>query len=208
VTLQVVGAGFPRTGTKSLQLALEGLLGGRCYHMHEVFANLDHVRTWRDALRGQPPDWGVFLAPYVAALDWPASVFWRELSMGHPDAIVILSLRADAATWWRSADRTILEVARKAELPEYEDWLPLFHELLRSCLGERWDDPEAAQGAYEQHNEDVQGAVPPHRLVTWQPEDGWASICDALGLPVPSEPFPHVNTTAEWTEGREEAAVE
>jgi hypothetical protein len=34
--LQIIGAGLGRTGTTSLKLALEDLLGGRCYHMFEV----------------------------------------------------------------------------------------------------------------------------------------------------------------------------
>jgi Sulfotransferase domain len=55
--LRVVGAGLPRTGTRSLKQALELLLGGRCYHMHEVFTHLEDVPAWRAALRGDEPDW-------------------------------------------------------------------------------------------------------------------------------------------------------
>jgi hypothetical protein len=32
----------------------------------------------------------------------------------------------------------------------------------------------------------------------WKPGDGWAPLCKALGVPVPAEPFPHVNTTDEF----------
>ncbi|MBA2641782.1 MAG: sulfotransferase family protein [Actinobacteria bacterium] len=207
MTLRLIGAGFPRTGTKSLQLALEQLLGGRCYHMHEVFANLDHVPIWRRALRGDPPDWNRFLANYVATVDWPASAFWRELGDANPEAIVVLTQRDDASTWWRSADRTILEVARLDAFPKYGDWLELFHELLRERIGERWDDASTAMTAYERHNEDVRNAIAPGRLVEWRPEDGWAPICRALEVAVPPAPFPHVNTTAEWAQQSEEAEV-
>jgi hypothetical protein len=34
--IQIVGAGYGRTGTKSLQLALEKLGFGKCYHMEEL----------------------------------------------------------------------------------------------------------------------------------------------------------------------------
>ena len=37
--LKVIGAGFGRTGTSSLQGALEELGFGPCYHMYEVFTN-------------------------------------------------------------------------------------------------------------------------------------------------------------------------
>src|SRR5262245_38107485 len=99
--LRVVGAGLPRTGTRSLKAALEVLLGGRCYHMQDVFENLDHVPIWRRALAGEPPDWHTFLADYVAAVDWPSSAFWKELS--DPDALIVLSTRSEAGTWWQSA---------------------------------------------------------------------------------------------------------
>ncbi len=43
MTLKVIGAGFGRTGTKSLKLALEQLGCGRCYHMSELHENLDRL---------------------------------------------------------------------------------------------------------------------------------------------------------------------
>jgi len=39
MTLSVIGAGFGRTGTLSLKLALEELGFGPCYHMMEVLKN-------------------------------------------------------------------------------------------------------------------------------------------------------------------------
>jgi hypothetical protein len=201
LTLRLVGAGLPRTGTKSLQTALERLLGGRCYHMHEVFGHLDHVPVWREALRGRLPDWDDFLASYVATVDWPASAFWRELSERYPDAVVLLSVRDSPETWWESADATILEVARGEELPELGDWSHLFHELLSERLTERWRDPTEAMVAYQRHNDGVRSAVSADRLVEWCPGDGWPSICRALDLPTPDEPFPHMNTRADWEAG-------
>ena len=41
--LKVVGAGVDRTGTHSLKIALEQLLGGTCHHMTEVFVHPDEV---------------------------------------------------------------------------------------------------------------------------------------------------------------------
>ncbi|WP_182481228.1 sulfotransferase [Nocardioides immobilis] len=31
-----------------------------------------------------------------------------------------------------------------------------------------------------------------------EPGDGWSPLCAALDLPVPDEPFPRVNTSADW----------
>jgi len=70
--LCVVGAGLGRTGTHSLMLALEQLVGGRCYHMAEVMERPDDVPVWHAAIGGEQPDWRTFLAEYQATVDWPA----------------------------------------------------------------------------------------------------------------------------------------
>src|SRR4029450_13636759 len=49
MSLRVVGAGLGRTGTMSLKLALERLLGAPCYHMLEVFKNPEHIPVWHAA---------------------------------------------------------------------------------------------------------------------------------------------------------------
>ena len=203
MSLRVVGAGLPRTGTKSLKEALERLLQGPCYHMAEVFEHLDHVPVWREALKGRPPDWNEVLAGYVAAVDWPASAFWRELSGANADAIVLLSMRKSPQVWWESVDATILQVARREPEPEIADWHRMFHELLWQewDLRDGFDDAASAMAAYDRQIEAVRAAVPTDRLVEWHPGDGWEPICDALHVPIPSEAFPHANTREDWKRG-------
>jgi Sulfotransferase domain len=81
MTLQVVGAGLPRTGTTSLKLAVERLAGGHCYHMADVFAYPEHIRVWHDAIGGHPPDSDKFLANYRNAaggsMSRPITAGWR-----------------------------------------------------------------------------------------------------------------------------------
>lgn len=195
MTLQVIGAGLPRTGTTSLRCALELLLGGRCYHMHEVFENLEHVPYWRRALAADPPDWNRFLAGYSAIVDWPGSAFWEELSAANPAALVVLSVRPQPGTWWRSADESIFDGTRNEQPPELVPWQQMFFELLRSRLTPDWADERAANEAYERHNEQVRAAVRAggcQRFLEWRPTDGWAPLCSELGLSVPDRPFPHL----------------
>src|ERR1700760_3421023 len=97
--LAVVGAGVGRTGTHSLKIALEQLLGGPCHHMIEVFANPDQVSDWTDAIDDRPVDWADMMQGYVAQCDWPGASFWPELAATNPDALVILSVR-DADDWF------------------------------------------------------------------------------------------------------------
>jgi hypothetical protein len=199
MTLQVVGAGLGRTGTVSLRVALERLLGAPCYHMVEVFSHLDeHVPVWHAAVRGEQVDWEALLGGYRAAVDWPAAAFWRELADAYPGAIVVLSLRDDAETWWRSADRTVFAVMRRSPRPELAAWDAMIRDLWRTTMSEDWDDAGAAMAAYERHNAAVRAGVPADRLLEWRPGDGWEPLCTALGLAVPDEPFPHENTTDDF----------
>ena len=57
MTIKVVGAGFGRTGTLSLKMALEQLGFEKCYHMMEVGQHPDHVQLWADAHRGIVTNW-------------------------------------------------------------------------------------------------------------------------------------------------------
>src|SRR2546421_3573604 len=106
--LRVVGAGVGRTGTHSLKLALEQLLGGPCHHMMEVLAHPEQIPTWIAAIEGRAYDWSALLEPYRALVDWPGAAFWPELSAECPDALVLLSVR-DPESWYRSCSNTIFQ---------------------------------------------------------------------------------------------------
>jgi hypothetical protein len=199
--LRVVGAGLGRTGTASLKGALEQLLGGRCYHMLEVFERPPDVSVWHAAVREEPVDWNALMAEYSACVDWPSAAFWSELAEANPGALVLLSTRDSAGEWWRSMERTIVPTLQ-APIPEDEPLLKRHREMVRELLERRfdpgWQEPDSAMAAYERHNEAVRRAVPPDRLLEWRPGDGWEPLCAALDVPVPQEPFPHENTTADF----------
>ena len=60
--LEVIGAGFGRTGTVSLQTALDVLLAPkRCYHFGSIMERPEDVKVWERVIkagRGRPEDWG------------------------------------------------------------------------------------------------------------------------------------------------------
>src|SRR5437868_15063201 len=91
--LRVVGAGVGRTGTHSLKLALEQLLGAPCYHMFEVLQHPDDIAAWQGAADGDAVDWEKLFDCYAATVDWPAASFWREIREVLPDAVVLSSVR-------------------------------------------------------------------------------------------------------------------
>ena len=57
---------------------------------------------------------------------------------------------------------------------------------------------------FNPHNAKVQERVPVDRLLLFRVEDGWESLCEFFGHPVPNEPFPYVNEGVEtiraWAE--------
>ena len=202
MALRVVGAGLGRTGTASLQLALQQLLDGRCYHMGETFGRPDDIPVWHAAGKGASPDWHAFLADFVATVDWPACAFWRQLADANPDAIVLLSTRSSADAWWKSAHDTIFQISKR-ELPpdappQFAAQIAMAADMFALTFTPGWEDATEAKRAYEAHNAAVRALVDPARLVDWQPGDGWEPICAALGVAVPNDPFPHVNTTADF----------
>jgi hypothetical protein len=46
---------------------------------------------------------------------------------------------------------------------------------------------------FERHNEAVRLMVPPERLLVFDVREGWAPLCDFLGVEVPEQPFPRLN---------------
>jgi len=195
--LRVIGAGMPRTGTTSLKSALERLLGQRCYHMLELFEDFDAGLLWLQALEGDRDALHSVLANFGAAVDWPASLFWRELRELYPEAIVVLSHRDSAEEWWDSVNRTVWATMRRP------DQYPAFAEFntkmrIKAGLGDDWDVPSVAKRHYQDLFDEVVATVPPDQLVVWRATDGWEPLCAALDVPVPEDDFFHLNTSAEF----------
>jgi hypothetical protein len=200
--MRVVGAGLGRTGTHSLKLALEQLLGEPCYHMAEVFEHLDHIPTWHAAYRGERVAWDTVLGGYAAIVDWPGAGVWDQLAAAYPDAVIVLSTRRDAQTWLTSARATIMDNSPENAMDD-DPRMPGFAAMARdmfTAFDPNWRDDAAAMAAYDRHNETVRRDAPPQRLLQWQPGDGWEPLCAALGVPVPDEEFPHSNTTEQFRE--------
>ena len=199
-TLQVIGAGFGRTGTASLKQALESLGVGPCDHMHENFENPQRFALWREALRrkeaGEPIDWRPLLSEYRSIVDWPGAYFWRELTSAHPHARVILSLR-DPERWHASVTATIFPFLQ--HLAETGDESLPGDVIMERTFAQRTDDRTHCLAVFAAHNQAVRDAIPPDRLLIFDVKEGWGPLCAFLDVPIPEgEPFPHLNDTAEF----------
>jgi hypothetical protein len=106
--LQVIGAGFGRTGTHSLGHALEKLGFGPCYSIPEVSKNPGHTDIWNAAIDGKPIDWDALFVAYRSAVEWPTVAFLSEVIRHFCAAKVVLTLR-DPEAWYESANATIFD---------------------------------------------------------------------------------------------------
>jgi Sulfotransferase domain len=205
--LEVIGAGFGRTGTMSLKVALETLGFGPCYHMTEVFANPEHVELWEAAARGEPVDWEELFRGYRATVDWPGAAFYEELMERYPDAKVILTVR-DPERWYESARSTIFNIQGVTSSPIFTltaRFVPRMRRMRRaarmagdltrqSVFGGKLEDRRRALEAFVQWNENVTERVPAEKLLVYEVKEGWVPLCDFLGVEAPvDEPFPHLN---------------
>ncbi len=196
MALKVIGAGFGRTGTASLKIALERLLGGPCYHMSEVLGNPGHVDLWLDAAAGKP-DWEAIFGGYVASVDYPACSFWRQLADAYPDARILLSVR-DAERWFQSTQETIFSTTLQS-LYAGTRWGRMIKATIDDKLGARLNDHDALVAAFTAHNAAVSNAFDPDRLLVYEVSQGWAPLCKFLDCEQPEEEFPYVNSKDEFT---------
>lgn len=188
--LKVIGAGFGRTGTASLHLALNQLNQGPTQHMFhltgEIVGQLHAV-----AKNGASPDWDQLLDGYNSAVDWPWSAFYKELMEKYPEAKVVLTVR-DPEKWYASTMETVYGSSSRAPAGPFRDFV---HAVVWDGVFDgRFEDKAYAIQKFNEHIEEVKKTVPADRLLVFEVKDGWEPLCSFLGVPVPDGPFPKTNT--------------
>jgi hypothetical protein len=188
MALSVIGAGFGRTGTFALKTALEQLGLGPCCHGSEERHFRQGADFWSRFSRGEPIDWDQFFLGYRSTVDSPSCRFYLALADRYPSAKIVLTLR-DPAEWFESYRATVLPMLVSSTNAPY------FHFL----FGGYKHDRESLIAGYERHNREVQKLVPPERLLVYEVRQGWGPLCQFLNLPIPDQPFPHVNLREEFS---------
>jgi hypothetical protein len=206
MSIELIGAGLPRTGTLTQKLAFEQLGLAPCYHWVNVLADLPtQVPLWNRALDGETP-WDEVFAGQRSSTDWPGGYFYRELMEAYPDAKVLLSVR-EGESWERSFRETIVEMsygesvmalvsrARAQIDPTWAEYQALVSRMFWGPQGTfaNGHEPQQLIEQMHAHNEQVKRTVPPERLLVWKVTDGWEPLCEFLGVAVPDEPLPHAN---------------
>lgn len=208
--MDVIGVGFGRTGTMSLQAALEQLGLGPCYHWKTVLTEPERTPAWQRAANGEAADWKTLFEGFRSTVDWPGTAFWRELVDACPAAKVVLTVR-DPDTWYRSMDATILSVLRSAAEAVPGQVSPETA-LAQALVGERtfhgrFLDRDHVIETFRRHTAEVSAYVPAERLLVFEVGSGWGPLCEFLDLPVPDSDFPRLNDQAQFQQRRRDASA-
>lgn len=199
--MKVLGAGFGRTGTKSLKHALEVLGFGPCHHMHELAQTPRQLGIWQDVASGKTIPWPEVFYGYQSQVDWPGAFFWRELADEYPDAKMILTVR-QPEDWYESFRRTIavsISSRSGAIRPDILGMREVAYELVgRRLFKEKMGDKDAVIRLYEDHNRQVIREIPESRLLVYDVKDGWPPLCEFLDVANPQVPFEKANSTTEF----------
>lgn len=173
---KIIGVGFHKTGTSTLRDALQ-LLG---YRVKDCTP-----RPLIPILKGDYQKVVRMLDNYDAAEDTPWYMIYKELDRLIPHSKFILTLR-DPESWYLSVSRHIGDLRS----PHHE-WiygkgmgLPKYHK-------------QNTIDVYTRHNQEVLEYFKnrPDKLLVldFTKGDRWDPLCEFLGHPVPSTPFPHAN---------------
>lgn len=210
MSLDVIGAGFGRTGTLSLKLALELLGLGPCYHMAETSEHPEHDEEWLALAHGKSADFGAVLKTYRATVDWPGVFFWKRLIAENPKAKVVLTER-DPEDWYESASNTIFarmeSFAHALAESQAQSLTPArrIHKMMVNAIireqtfGGNFSRDHAIH-IFNEHNAEVRRTVPPQNLLVYEAGQGWEPLCAFLKRPAPETPYPSVNSTAKFDE--------
>ena len=193
MALKVIGSGLGRTGTLSTKLALEQLGFAPCHHMVEVFLHPDSLPLWIATQQGEG-GWEAIFADYQAMVDHPGCAHWRELMDVFPDAKVLHTVR-DPDKWFDSTQATIFNPDRPG--PPGGP-LKTFMDQIHGWYGGDIHDRAFMTDFFRRHSEAVVAGVPKDRLLVFEVAQGWAPLCEFLGVPIPETSYPRENTTQEF----------
>jgi hypothetical protein len=208
MSIKIIGAGLPRTGTNTLKASLEKLGYIKTYHMKELLAHPENLHYWLSLKNSGITKWEELYQGYEATVDFPGYPWYKEHMVRYPDAKVILTVRpfenwytSIYSTIWQAGPQTLFQkIAMMSRL--------LFNRRLRAVircvkfakgsifgvhLQGKFEDKAFAEKMFNQHIAEVKAHVPAEKLLIYDVSEGWGPLCKFLNLPEPDEPLPHLN---------------
>ncbi|KAK4494751.1 hypothetical protein PRZ48_014107 [Zasmidium cellare] len=203
---------MPRTGTASMQAALQILGYNKTHHGFILVDQPLTSNAWEAAVNakfsGAKPacskeTFDAFFEGYLATTDTPSAFFTEELLEFYPDAKFILVERN--LTPWLKSFRVLMEgmfgpkgifvlaIDRILGYASLRTYRKLYSAYFGANTAERI--MMNAPRVYKEHYRRVRELVPKERLLNYELGSGWEPLCEFLGKEVPSVEFPWINET-------------
>ena len=204
VPMEVICPGYSRTGTLTMQKALE-ILGYPTYHFSNVYDNTRECELWLKAVyakfygKGQIATdrnfWDGLLGHVGAVTDTPCNLFFKELLEAYTDAKVVLVER-ELESWFRSW----MGFCKSCYFPLFPIlgrmdpyWagriirLGLATTPMQAGFAQDLDQVRVrSRDAYRHHYRDVKEMVTDKkRFLQFDLKQGWKPLCEFLGKPIP-----------------------
>lgn len=212
--MKVICAGFPKTGTKTLNAALTEL-GYECYDYMENcrFLHDEWMKVFR--VGGSTEDFRRMFENVDAVMDMPSCFFWEEIHCAFPDAKIIFNQRATEEEWWRSMHAQLRSnehpALRLMSLLSPSMWKMNRYGVaaIRAMFGMEFKtlyltsphyNEMLFKKKYREHNNYLLEKAPKDQLLMIDFNAGWGPLCEFLGVPVPDSPFPYKNKGASITQ--------
>ena len=190
--------------------------------MLRTISSKNDAAFWPKVAKGKASeeDWKNFIKSesLSAAVDYPMSLYWKDLMKIYPNAKVLLTVR-DPIKWYLSVKNTIRDGQAFMKesilaLPiRIFGWLTgkaagtaLFTCNAPTYLGAKYPGgmfgaidagQETAVRFFNDWKEQVIQDVPADRLLVFEVKEGWDPLCKFLGVSKPDESFPNTNDTKE-----------
>ncbi len=215
MSIKIIGAGFPRTGTTTLKGCLEKLGFKKVYHMKELLVQPDMLHYWTTLDTTGDTDWAGLYKGYDATVDFPGYPWYKEHMKQYPEAKVILTVR-DFDAWYNSVTSTVWKAGPQTP----GEKIKMIGKLLTNprarkvvkCikffkkrffareLQGKFQDKAFAKSVWDAHIKEVKATVPAQKLLVYDVAEGWAPLCTFLGVPIPNEALPHLNKKENFKE--------
>jgi hypothetical protein len=213
-SMELIGTGFCRTGTETLQKALN-ILGYNTYHGSDT--NTTMALMWTEALDNGCSNVSHIEAKmleynFTAMVGFPSSLCWEEYLKKFPTTTLFIHTeRKQDSDWLNSFTSTFHRMWEKFPLNVIKPFgsakFKSFHKLSISIWNKMMPitPPEdelpstaALLEAYQRHNRLVKKKIGKRRLLVIDHSEGWKPLCKFLKKPIPNVPYPRVNTKQDW----------
>jgi hypothetical protein len=168
--------------------------------MSEVVTKPEHSELWLRAWKREFI-WDDIFDGYQAAVDWPVAAFWPQLMEAYPEAKIILSTREPEA-WYESAKNTIfksMDEGINSKNQAIRKRILMAKEIIvDGTFNGKLNDKKHCIKIYNENIARCKKEVDSDRLITFNPKDGWDSLCKQLACPIPNVDYPFINTTKEF----------